>query len=466
MLARSVQPSQPVTNAYSAHTARRVVIIDDFPEIAALLESELPSDQFEVSHATSAASGWDLIRKSHPQIVLLNLELPDTETPEVQGIDLLDRILDWDFSIQVLLVSSDHSTDRAVEAIRRGAFDYVARPVTPSVLRDRLGSAIAAVNARGHRTGAAQNESSFGEMVGGSAPMRDVYSRIRRIGPNFRTSLITGATGTGKELVARALHRYSPVSNRPFIVCNCAAIVETLFESELFGHARGAFTGAIQDRQGLFEAADGGTLFLDEIGEIPLHLQSKLLRVLQNSELQRVGSHAVRKIEIRVIAATNRDLREMSRKGQFREDLFYRLSMLEIKLPALAERKEDLSLLQQRFFDKFNDQFGKKVKGVTRRAQALLQRHYWPGNIRELENVIGHACVMASGDMVDVPDLPEYLHSREAAHEGQGLLTLGEVEKRHVHSILAQVDGNKLEAAEILGISRATIYRILAEKES
>jgi transcriptional regulator with PAS, ATPase and Fis domain len=277
--------------------------------------------------------------------------------------------------------------------------------------------------------------------------------------------LISGATGTGKELVARALHKSSPVNGRPFIVCNCAAIVETLFESELFGYVRGAFTGAIQDRAGFFEAADGGTLFMDEIGEIPLHLQSKLLRVLQNNEIQRVGSHALRKVDVRVIAATNRDLRELANKKLFREDLFFRLSMLEIKLPTLAERKEDLPLLQKFFLDQFAAQLGRSVKGLTRRAQSVLSRYFWPGNIRELQNVIGHACMMSAGDMIDLPDLPEYLHSRESAREGQGLLTLEEVEKRHVHSVLAQVGGNKLEAAEILGISRATIYRILSQKD-
>jgi transcriptional regulator with PAS, ATPase and Fis domain len=204
---------------------------------------------------------------------------------------------------------------------------------------------------------------------------------------------------------------------------------------------------------------------MDEIGEIPLHLQSKLLRVLQNNEVQRVGSHMLRKIEIRVIAATNTDLREMSGKKLFREELFYRLSMLEIKLPTLAERKEDLPSLQKHFLDHFAKQPGKSIKGLTRRAQLVISRYFWPGNIRELQNVLGHACMLAEGDMIDIADLPEYLHTRESAHDGQGLLTLKEVERRHVHSILNQVGGNKQEAAEILGISRATIYRILSQKD-
>jgi transcriptional regulator with PAS, ATPase and Fis domain len=302
-------------------------------------------------------------------------------------------------------------------------------------------------------------------MVGGSPLMIEVYSRIRRIGPHYRIALVTGATGTGKELAARSLHQSSPASGRPFLVCNCAAIVETLFESELFGYVKGAFTGATQDRAGLFEAADGGTLFLDEIGEIPLHLQSKLLRVLQNNEVQRVGSHLLRKVDVRVIAATNRDLRELASKKLFREDLFYRLSMLEIRLPTLAERKEDVPLLQRHFLELFAAQLGQSVKSFTRRAQSVLSRYFWPGNIRELQNVIGHACMMSASDIIDIPDLPAYLHSRESSREGQGLLTLQEVEKRHVHAILGQVNGNKQEAAEILGISRATIYRILSQKE-
>jgi DNA-binding NtrC family response regulator len=389
--------------------------------------------------------------------------------PELNGMDLLERIVEWDSAIEVVLLTSDYSTERAVESIQKGASDYLTKPISIAVLRERIGTLIALAHAR-IRTVQLADEmlktSRCGDMVGGSPLMLEVYSRVRRIAPHFRIALITGATGTGKELVARALHQYSPVSSGPFVVCNCAAIVETLFESELFGYVRGAFTGAMQDRAGLFEAANGGTLFMDEIGEIPLHLQSKLLRVLQNNEVQRVGTHALRKIEVRVIAATNRDLREMANKKLFREDLFYRLSMLEVKLPTLAERKEDLPLLQRHFLDQFSMQLQRSVKGLTRRAQAVLSRYFWPGNIRELQNVIGHACMMTADDMIDIPDLPEYLHSRESSHEGQGLLTLEEVEKRHVHSILTQVGGNKHEAAEILGISRATIYRILSQKDS
>ena len=227
--------------------------------------------------------------------------------------------------------------------------------------------------------------------------MWEMFSKIRRVAPHYRSVLITGETGAGKDLVARALHALSPVANGRFVVLNCSAVVETLFESELFGHVKGAFTGAAQDKVGLFEHANGGTLFLDEIGDMPLGTQAKLLRALQNQEVQRVGSLTARKVDVRVIAATNKDLRAAIADKLFREDLYYRLSMVEIRTPSLVERMEDLPLLERHFLEHFARQFGKSIKGFTHRAQILLARHNWPGNVRELENVIGHACMMVLG---------------------------------------------------------------------
>jgi DNA-binding NtrC family response regulator len=442
----------------------KLVAVDDDPLMLDFICSALNQPELEVHRASAAADAWELIRSVHPDIVILDLVMP-----KVGGMELLEWVVDWDSSIDVVLLTGEYSTDNAVQAIRNGACDYLTKPISAASLRDRVASLITAAQARiraRELEGELLDTSRFGEMVGASPVMQEVYSRVRRIGPHYRIALVSGATGTGKELVARALHAASPVHNRPFVVCNCAAIVETLFESELFGYVRGAFTGAVQDRAGLFEAANGGTLFLDEIGEIPLHLQSKLLRVLQNNEIQRVGSQVLRKIDIRVIAATNRNLRELSREKLFREDLFYRLSMLEVKLPLLAERKEDLIMLERHFMDQFATELHKPIKGLTRRAQALLARYFWPGNVRELQNVIGHACMMTATEMIDISDLPAYLHSRESSHEGQGLLTLAAVEKRHVHAILAQLHGNKQQAAVVLGISRATLYRILSNKEN
>jgi transcriptional regulator with PAS, ATPase and Fis domain len=253
------------------------------------------------------------------------------------------------------------------------------------------------------------------------------------------------------------------VAENRLAVCNCSAVVETLFESELFGHVRGAFTGAAQDKVGLFEYANGGTIFLDEIGDMPLDTQSKLLRVLENGEVQRVGSPGVRRVDVRVVAATNRNLREMMAQNRFREDLFYRLSMVEIKLPRLCERLEDLPLLERFFLEHFSSEYGKPMRGLTPRAQLLLARYSWPGNVRELKSVLGSACMLAESDALDIQDLPEHLRRTQAEAGDDDLLSLEEVERRHVRRVLDRLGGNKARAAKVLGINRTTIYRILGE---
>jgi len=301
-------------------------------------------------------------------------------------------------------------------------------------------------------------------MIGRSPLMLEAFAKIRHIAPHFQTVLITGETGTGKELAARALHDLSAVASAPFAICNCSALVETLLESELFGYVRGAFTGAVQNKQGIFEYANGGTVFLDEIGELPLSAQAKLLRVLQNHEVQRVGSPVTHYVDVRVITATHRDLPKMVALGQFREDLFYRLSALEITVPSLAERKEDLPLLQRHFLDKYTKRYEKEITGITRRAQTRLAAHSWPGNVRELENTISSACMMAVGPVIDVADLPETLRMpvRVTDIASQGLISLEAMQQRYVLQVLRQVQGNKAKAAEILGIGRNTIYQMLS----
>jgi transcriptional regulator with PAS, ATPase and Fis domain len=268
--------------------------------------------------------------------------------------------------------------------------------------------------------------------------------------------------------VAHALHHLSPAASGIFAVCNCAAIAETLVESELFGYVRGAFTGATQDKIGVFEYANRGTVFLDEIGEMPLPAQAKLLRVLQNQEIQRVGSPAPRSVEVRVVAATNRNLRTMVSEGKFREDLYYRLTMVEISLPRLTDRREDMPLLQRHFLAKFAAEYKKPVVGLTRRAQARLAIYSWPGNIRELENVLGNACMMVEGTVIDIGDLPETVRgpAGEFAGPDEILISLDESQKRHVMRVLEHVNGNKSQAAEILGISRATIYQFLGRAKA
>jgi DNA-binding NtrC family response regulator len=314
--------------------------------------------------------------------------------------------------------------------------------------------------------------------------MAEMFARIRRIAPHYRSALIQGATGTGKDLVARALHARSGVKGQ-YVVLNCSAVVETLFESELFGHVRGAFTGADRDKPGLFEAASEGTLFLDEIGDMPVATQAKLLRALQNQEIQRVGSLQTRKVNVRVIAATHRNLRQAVADKLFREDLYYRLAMVEIPVPSLAERKQDLPLLIQHFVTKFSQQFGKQIRGVSPRARLLLERHSWPGNVRELENAIGHAAMMAEGDEIDAGDLPASLLGDPAADSAQRIpaagasatisssasipedASLAEHERQLVISALEKAQGNQSQAARTLGIGRDALrykmrkYRLL-----
>jgi DNA-binding NtrC family response regulator len=443
-----------------------VAAIDDDKGSLELIKAALKQQPVEVLTHTDAEIGLKAVLERRPQIVLLDLMMP-----QMNGLEVLDRIMEVAPETEVILVTGQYSAESAVDAIRRGASDYITKPINLGVLRERIAKLVAEAQ---RRQAALQLDSEllktyqFEGMIGRSPLMLQVFARLRRVAPHYRTALVTGASGTGKELVAAALHRLSPVANNRFAVCNCSAIVETLFESELFGHVRGAFTGAAQDKAGLFEFAQGGTVFLDEIGEIPLEMQSKLLRVLENREIQRVGSPAVKTVDVRVIAATNRNLQELVAEKKFREDLYYRLSMVEVELPRLADRREDLSLLQRFFVDQFAEQYGKVLKGITPRAQIVLARYPWPGNIRELKSALGSACMMAEGDMVDVYELPERIRARAAETRNDDpneLLPLAEMERRYVLRVLEQVGGNKVQAAKILGINRATVYRIANEPD-
>ncbi len=441
----------------------KLVAIDDDPNSLELIAAALKQPCLEIFTCTDPAGGLELVLAKRPEIVLL-----DQVMPGLSGMEVLDRILEVAPETDVILVTGHYSTESAVAAIQKGASDYLTKPISIAVLRQRIAGLIEQARQRHlalELDGELVKTYQFEGIVGRSPLMLQVFVRIRRVAPHFRTALVTGATGTGKELVAAALHRLSPVAANRLVVCNCSAVVETLFESELFGHMRGAFTGASQDKVGLFEYANGGTIFLDEIGDMPLETQAKLLRVLENGEFQRVGSPAVRKVDVRVIAATNRDLREMIGEKLFREDLFYRLSMVEIKLPRLAERKEDLPLLERCFIEHFSAQYNKAIRGLNPRAQAVLARYSWPGNVRELRSVLGSACMMAQRDVIDATDLPDHLRGRASRDwvEDEDTLSLAEVERRHVLRVLERVNGNKVRAAKILGINRATVYRILEE---
>jgi DNA-binding NtrC family response regulator len=443
-----------------------LVIVDDNPGSIELLATALEQPGLDIWTATDPEEGLDLVFQKHPQIVLTDLVMP-----KMTGLELLESVVNFDPAIEVILMTAHYTTESAVEAIRKGASDYLNKPVSIPALRKRIGSMIENLRRR-QRTWEIEEElrssAQFEHIVGNSAAMWELFSRIRRIAPHFRTVLITGPTGSGKDLVSQALHRLSPVSSGNLVVVNCSAVVETLFESELFGHVRGAFTGATSDKIGLVEHANQGTLFLDEIGDMPLGTQAKLLRAIQSQEVQRVGSLQTRKINFRVIAATHRDLRAMIRTGQFREDLFYRLSMVEVRTPPLAERKEDLPLLARHFIDKFSKQFDKPVRGMTQRASIALSRYDWPGNVRELENAIGHACMMVLSEVIDVADLPEQVlvePARTEAHpvpeaphssaeQGLSDSLLENSERRLIADALAKASGNQSEAARRLRIGR------------
>jgi DNA-binding NtrC family response regulator len=440
----------------------KLLAIDDDPENLKMIRIALERDGLEILTAHDPEDGYEIFLRVRPKIVLLDLLMP-----KVNGIEMLERIVRVDPGVEVILITGHYTPESAVEAIQKGATDYLTKPLNIEKLRERIANFVTEAETR-QKTLRLDRELvdayQFEGIVGRSPLMLEVYAKIRRIAPHFRTVLVTGATGTGKELVARALHRLSPAKSGPFVVCNCSALVEGLLESELFGHTRGAFTGAVQDKVGMFEHANGGTIFLDELGELGPAAQAKLLRVLQNHQIQRVGSLIAKNIDVRVIAATHRNLKNRVRDGLFREDLFYRLAVAEIGLPSLASRREDLPILERYFVEKFSTEYNKQISGLVRRAQTRLTNYPWPGNVRELENVIGNACMMVEGNLIDIQDLPERFRA-PLTDEGGGdenFVSLEELQRQHIIRVLEGVGGNKARAAQVLGIGRATIYQLIS----
>jgi two-component system response regulator HydG len=375
-------------------------IFDDDPAEREALTHVISEMGYEPVPTGDPEEALRMIRLGRCRLVLASIHL---DSPE--PFAFLDRALRCDPGLHILVMTAGYTLDAALEAIRRGATDFLPKPLDQARLKRALEEQLL-------------KDLEFRGIVGKSPAMLEVFDFSRKVARHYTNVLLVGPTGAGKELVARAIHQINPVSQQRLAVCNCSEMVDTLLESQLFGHVRGAFTGATDTRPGLFEYANGGTVFLDEVGETSLAMQAKLLRVIQNREIQRVGSPEVKQVNVRLIAATNRDLRAEVLAGRFREDLFYRLSSIQIRIPPLAERLEDIPLLIQFLPKKYNDAYGKNIAGLTRRAQTILLQHPFPGNVRELENVISTACITATGDFIDIPDLPENLQHRSAPLAG------------------------------------------------
>ncbi len=437
-------------------------ILDEDPGQLEGLAAVIGEMGYEPIPTTDPEEALRLVRRGRCRLLLADLHMPG-----MRRYEFLDQVLRCDPGVHVIVMTREYTLETALEAIRRGAADFLPKPVDHARLKKTLDE-VAALYDQRRRVKALEEQLlkdlEFHGIVGKSPVMLEVFDFARKVARHYTNVLLLGATGTGKELVARAIHQISPVSQQKLAVCNCSALVDTLLESQLFGHMRGAFTGATDTRPGLFEYANGGTVFLDEVSETSLAMQAKLLRVIQNREIQRVGSPEVRQINVRMIAATNRDLRAEVLAGRFREDLYYRLSSIQIRIPPLAERLEDIPLLVQFFLKKYTAAYGKDIAGLTRRAQTVLLQHPWPGNVRELENVISSACITASGDFIDLTDLPEHLQQRNSGSaEGDDwrTLSLGELRKIHIQRVLDICKGNRLRAAQILGIGRTSLYRYL-----
>jgi DNA-binding NtrC family response regulator len=444
----------------------RILVVDDDRAMCQLLIDLLREDGYEADVAYDGESALEKCRTTR-----FDLAITDLMMPKMRGIELVQRLREIDASALVLLITAFGTIENAVEAMRAGAFHYVTKPFHNDEILIQVKRALEQKTLQEElkrlRT-EVQARNRFQNIIGQSSAMQMVFETIAQVSDLPANILIEGESGTGKELIARAIHCNSSRATGPFIPVNCAAIPETLLESELFGYVRGAFTDARRDRPGLFREASGGILFLDEISEIPITLQAKLLRVLEDKEVRPLGANQSEKVDTRVLSASNRFLDELVRNGKFRQDLYYRLNVIRIELPTLRHRSEDIPLLVKHFIEKFADSAKRNVDGIQDEALAALRSYDWPGNIRELEHTIERAVLLGKGALIGVEDLPDHLVARgeSAIVLAQALakqFTLRDLEREYIGKVLETTHGNKTEAARILGVDRTTLYRKLEE---
>ena len=438
-----------------------ILIADDDPVALNLLAEVLGGEGYRVR---PAAGGAECVRLAEAEP--FDLAIVDLRMPDIDGLEVVRRLASVQPGVPVLILTAFATIDTAIEAIGGGAYDYLSKPfrmeeIKLAVRRTLATRRLARENIQYRQE--LQDRHGVQGLVGQSPAMVDVYKLVARVARLDTTVLVQGETGTGKELVARAIHYASPRAEGPFVVVDCTALPEALFESELFGHERGAFTGAVSARRGLFETAAGGTCFLDEIGELSAPLQAKLLRALEEQTIRRVGGNDRIPVSVRIIAATNRDLKQRVAERSYREDLYYRLNVVTLNLPPLRERPEDIPLLVQHFLGKYARASGRPIKGLARETLACLISYDWPGNVRELENAIERAVTLTPSELIMPEDLPAQSRAEAAAPlvVPGPRMTLEEVKRWYVSTVLGEVGGNKAKAAEILGVDRGTLYRIL-----
>jgi two-component system response regulator PilR (NtrC family) len=459
------------TEMHATTMTRRgsILVIDDEEIMREILEALLTREGYDVRLAANAAEGLDLVRSVPFDAVVLDMMMPGMD-----GISTLDELKKIDDELPVLMITAFASVENAIAAMKRGAYDYITKPFKNDevlvVLRNAMAQRRLIAENRALRQNLQARSNRFGEIIGRSSAMRQVFDLIIQAAPSRTTILIGGESGTGKELVARALHQNSTRADRAFITVNSGNLPPDLLESNLFGHVKGAFTGAMYPKKGLFELADKGTIFFDEIGNVPLETQAKLLRVIQEREFMRLGGVETIKVDVRIIAATNVDLRHMMEEGKFREDLYYRLHVITVQLPSLRERKDDIPLLVQHFQEKYGQENEKTHLELTPEALDLLMEYDWPGNVRELENVIERAVVLATGSKIDADLVPEHVRSSKRFHMPQFVVppegisfreVITDFEKRLIESTLEAAGGVQKRAAELLHIKPTTLNEMI-----